>query len=206
MKQIKVYLAGRIGGITVDQKHCMSERRFGLFQWTSEKLTDKVATTDENSYGDDDELSAFKYVGPFIFAGMGGHCDGRSNGFGSFSHGSDDDQYDFGDTEPEELADDWRYQNAIATTKFNTLNRALDGIRLCDAFFAWVDDFECYGTIAEIGYARALGKPIYIGCTRKFKTKADELWFPFGMANKILVADHPEAAARSFLIHCAGAR
>ena len=195
MKRIKVYLAGRIGDITVDQEHCMSERRYELFLWTSERLTDRVATTGENHHLDDDDLSDFKYVGPFIFAGLGGHCDGRSALFGTTSHGSDEEcNYEYGTPVNERRVD--------PRVKRETLSRALDGVRLCDAFFAWIDDFECYGTIAEIGYAKALGKPIYIGCTREFRAKASELWFPFGMADAVLVDVCPREAAIKFLRLC----
>lgn len=195
MKRIKVYLAGRIGEITVDQEHCTIERRFGLFLWTSETLTDRVATTGENYHLEEDELDEFKYVGPFVFAGLGGHCDGRSALFGTTSHGSDED-CNYG------LDDSVSNRRADPRVKRETLNRALDGVRLCDAFFAWVDDFECHGTIAEIGYAKALGKPIYIGCTREFIATASELWFPFGMADAILVDTCPREAATKFLSLC----
>lgn len=43
------------------------------------------------------------------------------------------------------------------------LNNALAGIRECDVFFAMLNDRTAYGTLAEIGYAKALGKTVCIG-------------------------------------------
>lgn len=52
-------------------------------------------------------------------------------------------------------------------------------IRRCDILFAWINSHDCYGTIAEIGYAHALGKKIYIALDRK----RDEMWFCKSMAS-----------------------
>lgn len=35
-------------------------------------------------------------------------------------------------------------------------------IRRCDVFFAWIDNFDAFGTLVEAGYADALGKPIWV--------------------------------------------
>lgn len=42
------------------------------------------------------------------------------------------------------------------------VSRCLDQIRVCDAVHAYIDRGDCYGTIAELGYAAALQKPIYL--------------------------------------------
>lgn len=56
---------------------------------------------------------------------------------------------------------------------------AIEGIEACDVLFAWIDSVDCYGTIAEIGYACALAKPyVLIGFSQKF----DDLWFVERMA------------------------
>jgi hypothetical protein len=41
--------------------------------------------------------------------------------------------------------------------------RALAGIRACDVFFAFFEDFEALGSLVEVGYAAALGKAIVLG-------------------------------------------
>jgi hypothetical protein len=42
-------------------------------------------------------------------------------------------------------------------------NRCCNAIQQCTAMFAWIDSLDCYGTLAEIGFAHALGKPIFLG-------------------------------------------
>lgn len=44
--------------------------------------------------------------------------------------------------------------------------RAQHGIQQCDLCFALLDGADCYGTIAEIGYAKGLGKPLIVGIDR----------------------------------------
>jgi hypothetical protein len=42
------------------------------------------------------------------------------------------------------------------------VNNCFDQIRNCDAFYAYLDSPDCFGTICEIGAARMAGKPIYL--------------------------------------------
>lgn len=41
--------------------------------------------------------------------------------------------------------------------------RARSQIRSCDVLLAWINSSDCFGTLTEIGFAAALGKPIFIG-------------------------------------------
>ena len=41
--------------------------------------------------------------------------------------------------------------------------RCREQISSCDAVLAWLDGMEAHGTLLEIGFADALGKPVYIG-------------------------------------------
>lgn len=71
-----------------------------------------------------------------------------------------------------------------------------NAIQKCDIFFAWVETGDCYGTIAEIGYASALGKQIYIAGPNKI----DDMWFVYQMANQInFEHTQPLQALRSLL-------
>lgn len=49
-------------------------------------------------------------------------------------------------------------------------------IASADIFFAWLsaDSNEAYGTLAEIGYAKGLGKPVYVACK---PDDGAETWF-----------------------------
>lgn len=73
------------------------------------------------------------------------------------------------------------------------LARSFDGIRKCNLFFAWIDDHECHGTLVEIGYAFAKGKPILIAHPPHIKPKG-ELWFAFECATKVIVCEDPAEA------------
>lgn len=62
-------------------------------------------------------------------------------------------------------------------------------IALSDAMFVWLDDPTAYGTIAEIGYAAALGKKIWVYGPQRF----DDMWFVYQMAGRLSInADYAE--------------
>lgn len=72
------------------------------------------------------------------------------------------------------------------------------GIKSSDVVFCWVEDdfFTAYGSIWELGYAYALGKPIYIGIQKDIALTHSpedqeliELWFPFSSGNCIGLFD-----------------
>ncbi len=63
----------------------------------------------------------------------------------------------------------------IADLCLNAINRS-------DLVFAWIDTEDCFGTIAEIGYAIAKRKIVYIAGPSLFR----ELWFSYQIADKTL--------------------
>lgn len=94
------------------------------------------------------------------------------------------------------------------------LSFCLDAIRRCDVFFAWLDDLTCYGTLTEIGFARGLGKPIWIAGPPEFvsndreyygghgATVTTDLWFACTMADRVLPVvenTHPREALRQLI-------
>jgi hypothetical protein len=64
------------------------------------------------------------------------------------------------------------------------LYRCMYQIRMCDAMYVYIDSLDCYGTIAEIGYAYALGKPIHVVIAKELDTDG-ELWFAESMATTV---------------------
>lgn len=74
--------------------------------------------------------------------------------------------------------------------KQRVVQLCLDGIVLCDLFFAWIDASDCFGTIAELGYAKAQGKRIVVGLSRPFQ----DMWFASQMADEVIDAPSPEFA------------
>lgn len=69
-------------------------------------------------------------------------------------------------------------------TQGAAVRRCLWQIDDCDAVHAYLDSLDCPGTIAELGYASAKGKPIYLviainaeTTSDLFDDEKDELWF-----------------------------
>jgi len=67
----------------------------------------------------------------------------------------------------------------------------LDAIKRCDVIFAWLDDLTAHGTLIELGYAKALGKPIFIGFPDHLTFH--ELWFARHLTTWIVVGEFDEA-------------
>lgn len=63
----------------------------------------------------------------------------------------------------------------VPDVKTTTFHKCLDAINRCDIFFAWIDTKDCYGTLVEIGFAKALGKRICIYTPYNFDSS--DLWF-----------------------------
>ena len=71
-----------------------------------------------------------------------------------------------------------------------------DQISRCDLFFAWLDNTDRYGTLVEIGFAKALEKEIWIGRPIRMENSDlhgywsnSPLWFAEKMADKVAYAD-----------------
>ena len=54
------------------------------------------------------------------------------------------------------------------------VNRCLYQIDTVDAVHAYIDTLDCFGTIAELGYAAAKGKPIYLVIDSRLKEHLNE--------------------------------
>ena len=80
------------------------------------------------------------------------------------------------------LCSDGRRNEAMA------YNDCLSYIKSSDIVFVYIDSMDCYGTISEIGYAKAIGKPIYIVLDNKKLSKDEirDLWFVLQMGNTVV--------------------
>lgn len=103
----------------------------------------------------------------------------------------------------------------------------LSCIDKCDILFAWIDSENCFGTIAEIGYAYANKKKIWLAYSKAFmhsflkikptmltvregviigdvnkeeiiETPTHEMWFVDQMAERILLSGSPIDAYKCF--------
>ena len=62
--------------------------------------------------------------------------------------------------------------------------------------FAWIDDLTAFGTIAELGYAHAQNKKIFIAGNKRF----DDLWFVYQLGDTLFGPDlTPEKALKKAL-------
>lgn len=70
-------------------------------------------------------------------------------------------------------------------------------IRSSDLVFAWIDSPDCYGTIAELGYAKAAGVEICIAGPEMF----NDMWFVYRLAGGFWgIYNSPKEALKSFII------
>jgi hypothetical protein len=73
--------------------------------------------------------------------------------------------------------------------------RCLEQIRFADRIHAFIDSFDCYGTIFELGYAAALGKPTWIHVDSRLAGRIEalcgELWFAMNAPKVTVVSDDP---------------
>jgi nucleoside 2-deoxyribosyltransferase len=87
--------------------------------------------------------------------------------------------------------------------------RAMHGIQQWDVFFALLDDEDCYGTLAELGYAKGIGKQIVVGVhsdvVKPFYDKhggdhwgGSELWFAIAMADFRIDGDGTSSILHQF--------
>lgn len=84
------------------------------------------------------------------------------------------------------------YINPISPQQI--ISNCFSGINLCDLFFCFLNSNDAYGSLAELGYAKALGKKIWIVVDPLFYQfcfyqnydnlqRKHDLWFLFGMAD-----------------------
>lgn len=107
------------------------------------------------------------------------------------------------------------YESQNNFDSYSVVKNCLKNIDQCDVLFAWISTLDCYGTIAEIGYARARGKQIFIGIYEDLAIPASkftdynkphnvnenhDLWFIEKMANDIVRSCSPRQAFDHFLV------
>lgn len=161
----KIYLAGRIS------KH----------DWRDHGIRDEAFV---NGEGVDDILvngfqERVETFGDYSFTRTGPYFVGCDHGCG---HGPNKHGLGLGN----DLCIEPRSFNAHESYgREQTVARCLEAIRGSDIVFAWLEP-EAYGTVAEIGYAKALGKDIY--CAHPIGADVDDLWFASKFASTGLTA------------------
>jgi hypothetical protein len=120
-------------------------------------------------------LGKHDYVGPYFIGGNhGSFHSNNSHGVGASS--SKKDLREFGGVSVKE----------VVRLCFQAIDQA-------NMVFAWLDSPSAYGTLVEIGYAKAAGKTIVIGMPREFQYGGD-MWFAQTMADLVVEAISPTDA------------
>lgn len=146
-------------------------------------------------------LGIFDYVGPYFISCDHG-CFHGNNTHGSIEHGEPDEQ---GDTPENEVAlgsvhgGDPKADSFISDYFFRQQaikDLCLKAIQRCDIVFAWIDSLDAFGTFAEIGYAVALDKEVFLAGPQYFP----DMWFMQSMCyDQFKIAKTPIDALRAYI-------
>lgn len=153
-----VYLAGKIG--RNDWRHTIVE---GLGEIVVSEREDSWPILDNVIF------DCLDYTGPYFSSGGHGAAHGEDS-HGVFANLGDYDNHGCLVDYPRR---EW------------TVNCCKEAISQTDLVFAWIDDASCYGTLVELGYAKALNKLIWIAGP----TRYHDLWFGYEMANELWFVD-----------------
>lgn len=88
--------------------------------------------------------------------------------------------------------------NGYSPNRKTTLRMCLACIDESDVVFVWLDQFTAFGTIAEIGYAYALKKPIWLWEPWDGYDFESDIWFARSMASENRHANSPLEAFEAF--------
>lgn len=160
----KVYLAGKMGNGRDDWRNSLCWLGSTSLSLNEYKTREIDLTPMVNGHG---------FCGPFRVDELSGH------GSGHLAMAGDSKAYWHGWP-----SGDYEHAQAIV---FNTCKET---IRYADTVFAWLDTTDCYGTVAELGYAHALGKEIWIGTSYE-RSQWNEMWFVLCMADRLASAKTP---------------
>jgi hypothetical protein len=83
--------------------------------------------------------------------------------------------------------------------------RCLAALEEATHVFVWIDDPSAYGTLVEIGYARALGKQVHVYVSDKCDQLAD-LWFAGQIASAYVETKDYVAAWEDFCLRLRNTR
>ncbi len=149
---------------------------------TSEVSDEAMISREEWSVARQSIRGLHHYAGPYY---ADSNWASHSPYFGDDTHGLMANR----NTAPYEAeCEEYETPHGCATTGFACSPRAPLVHRLCasaihasDLLYAWIDQPDCYGTIAEIGYAAALGKTIWIAGPKRYR----DMWFVYEYANRV---------------------
>ncbi len=133
------------------------------------------------------------YTGPYFVSDDHGCFHGHnSHGMGA--------EFDEMDEDSGERTPGYVYGSDFPSRQSAVVDWCMDAIKRSDIVFAWLECTTCYGTLAEIGYARALNKTIWLAGTNK-EWKEKDIWFACNMADDMFLDEWlvPDVAIQMFL-------
>lgn len=136
----RVYLAGKVGH--TDWRHSIFPLRHVELRY--DKARDLVLLDQSPLTGD-----GFEYAGPYFLGDDHGCFHGPSQ------HGIIDPGWADGHS-----MDDPDFPQVIE--RRTVMQSCLNWLKNADVVFCWLDSLDAYGTLVELGYAKALGIPIYL--------------------------------------------
>lgn len=107
------------------------------------------------------------YVGPYFFSRTHRGC----------FHGDDE----HGVSASSALLDGCPPHSCYESARAEIVATCLAAMDRADLVFAWIDSPDCYGTIAEIGFAMRSGKRVWIAGPRRYR----DLWFVYELSELI---------------------
>lgn len=165
-KLLKIYFAGKVEDLGYRDKLIGLKENHNNVETTIMGFSHHLAkhTIENEEVGKDILGGEFIYAGPTVI-----EITKRLNHLswcnkGEFAHGIvETDKLSINFDEKKAKAHRF-YTEEDETTLIPTsaVQRCFDQINDCDAIHAYIDSFDCYGTIAELGYAAGINKPIYL--------------------------------------------
>ena len=172
---MKVYLAGKISKNGWRTTIFKGLRNAQAFESVSERNQSL------------EEVDGCTYIGPFFIADDHGTFHGKgTHGVGA---GKQEDQV-------------FSYSEHIAR-KQHVVKNCFKWLDVADHLFVWLDSPDAYGTIVEIGYAKAKKIPIFVAVDEKLKRSAFEkdVWFALECADHVIKARDAKQAWDSFIAY-----
>jgi len=192
-KTIRVYCAGKIA--PSDWRHDLFPGLRGALQgagarpqtWEAQLEPLVVAREPERSHTEVD--LRLVYAGPYFLTYRHGGAHGRD------AHGQRDSW---------ELAVPREAHGAApAMAPGAVVGRCLGWLLKSDIVFAWLDSPTAYGTVAEIGFARGIGIPVFGYVDRRRREDLSDLWFAQHLCQVLEVAPDPYQAWGRFVVQLA---
>lgn len=189
----RLYLAGKFTGGTgkntpVDWREDFVDLKSYSYDGASSIPTDAW----------EDTYCGFSYAGPFPIDLVSGHASSMGH-FEDCAHEDgyeDDEEYascSLRETQRAKICEAVKPAHLrFDSERTSVMQKCLAQIDSADVVFAWIEGHDCYGTLAEIGYAKAKGKQVIVGVHGDLA--GGELWFAQSMADICVKANDAKEA------------